>query len=95
MLMSGTRPFRDWTLRERRGEQLLVACAQIGRDPGEVRWSAQVQFDGTAAEKLIDDLRQWWQAGFSELVIDCRGPDPAEAARVVAQTVLPQLRRWE
>jgi alkanesulfonate monooxygenase SsuD/methylene tetrahydromethanopterin reductase-like flavin-dependent oxidoreductase (luciferase family) len=74
------------------GEQLLAACHAIGRDPKEIRWSGQVDCDGTNPEATVDELCHWWESGFSELVIYCRGADPVRSAEVAAENVLPQLR---
>jgi alkanesulfonate monooxygenase SsuD/methylene tetrahydromethanopterin reductase-like flavin-dependent oxidoreductase (luciferase family) len=75
------------------GRQLVEACGQVGRDPSEIRWSAQFGFDGGDAAKLLDDLRRWHDAGFTELVISCAGGEPVRAAEVAAEQVLPRLRQ--
>ena len=75
------------------GGQLTRACQAIGRDPAELRWSAQLSFDGTHSATLLDELRAWWDAGFTELVIRCAGSDPVRSAEVAAVEVLPQARR--
>jgi probable F420-dependent oxidoreductase len=74
------------------GERLLAACAEIGRDPDEIRWSGQVRFDGHDPEATVAELQRWREAGFSELVIDCRGIDPVRAAEVAADKVLSAVR---
>jgi alkanesulfonate monooxygenase SsuD/methylene tetrahydromethanopterin reductase-like flavin-dependent oxidoreductase (luciferase family) len=75
------------------GRQLIAACRTIGRDPSELRWSAQLRFDGTRPAALVDELRGWFEAGFTELVISCAGSDPVRAAAVAAEEVLPKARR--
>jgi probable F420-dependent oxidoreductase len=75
------------------GRQLIEACHQIGRDPGEIRWSAQFGFDGAGVDALLDELRVWHDAGFTELVITCSGADPARAAEAAAERVLPAARQ--
>lgn len=75
------------------GRQLVEACGRIGRDPSEIRWSAQFAFDGGDVATLVDDLRRWHDAGFTELVISCSGDDPVRAADVAAEQVLPRLRQ--
>lgn len=75
------------------GRQLIAACRTIGRDPSELRWSAQLSFDGTRPAALVEELRGWFEAGFTELVIRCTGSDPVRAAAVAAEEVLPKARR--
>jgi probable F420-dependent oxidoreductase len=74
------------------GERLVAACQEVGRDPAEIRWCAQVGFDGGDAGALLDELERWRQAGFTEQVIACSG-DPVRAAEVAAEQVLPRLRQ--
>jgi hypothetical protein len=71
---------------------LIEACLAIGRDPAEIRWSGQVDCDGTDPEATVAELGRWWEAGFSELILYCRGSDPVRAADVAAEKVLPQVR---
>src|SRR6266700_3570192 len=78
---------------EAAGRRLVEACRDIGRDPSEIRWSAQFGFDGSDAGALLDELRRWHRAGFGELVISCSGSDPARAAEVAAERVLPAARQ--
>ena len=75
------------------GRELLAACRAVGRDPAEVRWAAQLGFDGADPAALLDELRRWHAAGFAELVIYCGGADPARAAEVAAGQVLPRARQ--
>lgn len=75
------------------GRELTAACRAIGRDPTELRWSAQLSFDGTDSAALLDEIRMWFYAGFTELVIRCAGSDPVRSAEVAAVDVLPQARR--
>lgn len=75
------------------GRDLTAACRAIGRDPAELRWSAQLSFDGTHPAALGDELRTWFAAGFSELVISCAGSDPVRSAEVTAAAVLPKARQ--
>jgi hypothetical protein len=74
------------------GGQLVELCREAGRDPAEVRWSAQFGFDGADPRALLAEIRPWHEAGFRELVISCAGPDPVRSAEVAAETVLPALR---
>jgi alkanesulfonate monooxygenase SsuD/methylene tetrahydromethanopterin reductase-like flavin-dependent oxidoreductase (luciferase family) len=75
------------------GEELNAACRLLGRDPQAIRWSAQFGFDGEDPGAMIEELRRWHAAGFTELVVSCSGPDPVRAARVAAEKILPTIRR--
>ena len=75
------------------GERLMAACQAIGRDAGDIRWSGQVDCDGTDPEATIAELGRWWEAGFSELIIYCQGADPVRSANVAAEKILPQIRK--
>jgi probable F420-dependent oxidoreductase len=75
------------------GRQLVEACHVIGRDPSEIRWSAQFGFDGTGVGELLEEMRQRQAAGFTELVITCSGADPVRAAEAAAEQVLPAARQ--
>ena len=73
------------------------ACAAIGRDPGEIRRSAQMPA-GDDMSELQDRLRRYHEAGFTELVVMLSGggmataADPVRTAARVAEGVLPGLR---
>lgn len=77
--------------------QLDEICAEIGRDPGEIRRSAQVSA-GSDPVELVERLHRHYEAGFSELVVMLSGgytptaPDPAQVAEMVAERVLPEMR---
>ena len=72
-------------------------CSAIGRDPGEIRRSAQLPA-GDDPPELVDRLRRYQEAGFTELVVMLSGgsmptaKDPARLAAMVAEKVLPGLR---
>ena len=72
-------------------------CAEIGRDPGEIRRSAQMAAGSDPAE-LVERLHRHYEAGFSELVVMLTGgtmataPEPARVAETVAEKVLPEMR---
>jgi alkanesulfonate monooxygenase SsuD/methylene tetrahydromethanopterin reductase-like flavin-dependent oxidoreductase (luciferase family) len=77
--------------------QLDEACAAIGRDPGEIRRSAQVRVGGGPAE-IIERVRGFAEAGFTEVILMLSGgsmatdADPVRTAEMLAETVLPGLR---
>ena len=78
-----------------------AACQAIGRNAGEIRRSAQISFGGKSAE-TIDTAARYYEAGFTELVVMV-GPsgwsagtnDPVAAAEIVAEKVLPEIRKLE
>jgi probable F420-dependent oxidoreductase len=78
--------------------QLDEACAAIGRDPGEVRRSVQLPAGADHAE-IIDRVHTFHEAGFTEIVMMMSGgsmstaPDPVKTAAMLAEKVLPELRR--
>jgi alkanesulfonate monooxygenase SsuD/methylene tetrahydromethanopterin reductase-like flavin-dependent oxidoreductase (luciferase family) len=81
-------------------QKLDAACAEVGRDPAEIRRSAQLPFDGEDPAALVDLLSRYRDAGFTELVVMCgssgghaSAANPADVANVVAEKVLPELRK--
>ena len=81
-------------------KQLDEACAAIGRDPSEIRRSVQLAATDDPAE-LVERLGRYHEAGFTELILMTSGggmmtaQEPARAASLVAEKVLPELRRRE
>jgi alkanesulfonate monooxygenase SsuD/methylene tetrahydromethanopterin reductase-like flavin-dependent oxidoreductase (luciferase family) len=81
-----------------RSQQLDEACAAIGRDPGEIRRSVQLPAGDDPAE-IVDRIRGFYEAGFTEVVIMLSGgsmataADPVKVAAMLAEKVLPELRR--
>ncbi|HEU5418314.1 MAG TPA: LLM class flavin-dependent oxidoreductase [Streptosporangiaceae bacterium] len=74
------------------GRELTAACRQIGRDPAAIRWSAQFALDPADPAATIKELREWHQAGFTELVVSCSGSSPEQAAEAAAEHILPVIR---
>jgi alkanesulfonate monooxygenase SsuD/methylene tetrahydromethanopterin reductase-like flavin-dependent oxidoreductase (luciferase family) len=74
------------------GAQLRELCAETGRDEASIRWSTQVPFDGRDAAATVAELMRWREAGFSELIVYCSGPDPVAAAVAAAEEILPAIR---
>jgi F420-dependent oxidoreductase-like protein len=68
------------------------ACGQIGRDPNKLRRSAQHVWDGRERTQLFDMISRYADVGFTEHIINCRGPDYAHVAAEAAEA-LPDLRR--
>lgn len=74
-------------------EKLEQACAEIGRNPTEIRRSVQFDWDGESKEKLIELVGSFLERGVTEQVIYLRGsgPQPAAKAEKIA-ALLPDLR---
>jgi len=72
-------------------QKLDEACTKLGRDPGELRRSVQHMWDGRERTVLLDRLFQYAEAGFTEHIINCQGPDHARVAAAAAEA-LPDLR---
>lgn len=66
-------------------------CDEIGRDPGEIRRSVQLRFDGDV-DGTMAILREFVDAGFSEIVLTVSGPDAVLRAEQAAEQVLPALK---
>jgi len=79
-------------------KQLDEACAAIGRDPGEIRRSVQLAASEDPGE-MVDRLSRFHEAGFTELILMTSGggmataAEPARVASLIAEKVLPELRR--
>lgn len=79
-------------------QQLDDACAAIGRDPNEIRRSVQLPAGEDPAE-IVDRVRGFHEAGFTEIIIMLSGgsiptsADPVKTATMLAEKVLPELRR--
>jgi alkanesulfonate monooxygenase SsuD/methylene tetrahydromethanopterin reductase-like flavin-dependent oxidoreductase (luciferase family) len=78
--------------------QLDEACVAIDRDPAAIRRTVQLGAGSDAAE-LLERIHGYAQAGFSEVIVMLSGgsmataSDPARTAAMVAEQVLPELRR--
>jgi alkanesulfonate monooxygenase SsuD/methylene tetrahydromethanopterin reductase-like flavin-dependent oxidoreductase (luciferase family) len=79
-------------------QQLDEACAVIGRDPGEIRRSVQVP-TGTDSNEIVERVHAFADAGFTEVIMMLSGgnmptnSDPVNTAAMLAEHVLPELRR--
>jgi F420-dependent oxidoreductase-like protein len=71
--------------------KLDEACRPIGRDPAQIRRSVQHMWDGKDRNQLVDRIGGFIQAGFTEHIINCQGPDHARVAYAAAEA-LPDLR---
>jgi F420-dependent oxidoreductase-like protein len=68
-------------------QKLDEACAKIGRNPGQLRRSAQHMWDGRERTALIDKVYQYAEAGFTEHIINCQPPDQARVAAAAAEAL--------
>ncbi len=68
-------------------------CADVGRDPAEIRRTVQVRFgeDLAKPEELLPVVEDYARIGIGEVIIVLRGGAAVARAEQVA-TVLPQLR---
>jgi len=73
-------------------QKLDEACTKAGRDPGQLRRSVQHMWDGRERTLLLDNVFRYAEAGFTEHIINCQGPDHARVAAAAAEA-LPDLRR--
>lgn len=73
-------------------ERLDAACAEIGRDPAELRHASECQWTGESREELLDICGRTFERGFTELVITLYRPGAAAMASRAAEA-LPELRR--
>ena len=71
--------------------KLDEVCRQVGRDPATIRRSIQHMWDGRDRGKLVDLVGRYLEAGFTEQIINCQGPDHARVAEAAAEA-LPELR---
>jgi F420-dependent oxidoreductase-like protein len=73
-------------------EVLKRHCADVGRDPAQIRLSTQIRYsadDPDASLKTIDDFVK---VGFTEMVVIVGGANPVALAERVAEHVLPRFR---
>ncbi len=65
-------------------------CAEIGRDPAQIRRSVQIRVP-EASDELLTVAQSYFAVGITELVLILHGEDPAALAGQVAG-LLPKLR---
>src|SRR3954452_22476014 len=51
-------------------------CAEVGRDPGEIRRSVQVGFSGDEVERAQEAVRGYVDIGVTDILLVVRGSDP-------------------
>jgi F420-dependent oxidoreductase-like protein len=72
--------------------QLDERCAEIGRDPATLRRSVQVRWDGQEADRSLQQVARWAEAGFREVILMVSGLVALKHAESAAER-LPDLRR--
>jgi F420-dependent oxidoreductase-like protein len=76
----------------RKASVLDQHCAELGRDPAEIKRSVQPRFDPTDPAAMVDLLHAYIDAGFTETIIYVPpGGEPVRAAEIAAARVLPEL----
>jgi F420-dependent oxidoreductase-like protein len=73
-------------------EVLERHCADVGRDPAEIRLSVQLRFDESDPDAIVRDAQEFLEQGFTELVLIVTEPNSAGRAERIARDVLPKLR---
>jgi F420-dependent oxidoreductase-like protein len=73
-------------------EVLERHCADVGRDPAEIRLSVQLRFNGDDIDLFLREVESFSQAGFTELIVIVSEPDSLRKAEAVAGEVLPRFR---
>jgi F420-dependent oxidoreductase-like protein len=69
-------------------------CAEVGRDPGEIRRSIQFGSEDIDRDQLVEQCGKYLELGVTEQVIYLRGPQPDRLAERIAE-MLPDMRKLE
>jgi F420-dependent oxidoreductase-like protein len=77
---------------EHKVEVLHRHCADVGRDPAEIRLSVQIRFNADDPDATLRDAEAFLQKDFTELIVIVTGPDARGKAERVAREILPRLR---
>jgi len=69
------------------------ACEKQGRDPSSIVYSAAVNVDirASSADKVVDELSQFKEAGAERLYLQLLDNDDVEQVSIIAKEVAPQL----
>ena len=73
-------------------EVLERHCADVGRDPAEIRLSVQLRYDEKDPDAIMRDAEEFLREGFTELIVIVGEPNAAGRAEQVATEVLPRLK---
>ena len=69
-------------------------CAEVGRDPNEIRRSLQFDWDGNSREQLLELSGKLLELGVTEQVVYVRGERPVAQSERLAEA-LPDLRKLD
>lgn len=76
----------------RKASVLDQHCADVGRDPAEIKRSVQPRLDPADPAAMVDLLHAYIEAGFTENIIYVPpGDEPVRAAEIAAERVLPAI----
>jgi alkanesulfonate monooxygenase SsuD/methylene tetrahydromethanopterin reductase-like flavin-dependent oxidoreductase (luciferase family) len=76
----------------RKASVLDQHCADVGRDPAEIKRSVQPRFDAAEPAAIVDQLHAYIEAGFTENIVYVPpGGEPVKAAEIAAERVLPEI----
>jgi F420-dependent oxidoreductase-like protein len=76
----------------RKASLLDQHCADVGRDPAEIKRSVQPRLNPADPAAMVDLLHAYIEAGFTENIVYVPpGDDPVRAAEIAAERVLPVI----
>ncbi len=79
------------------GRRLDALCAEIGRDPAEIRRSMQIPWDAKDRGWLLETSARWLEAGLTEQIVylEPHRMEPGSTVRgaEIAAQLLPELHR--
>jgi F420-dependent oxidoreductase-like protein len=73
-------------------EVLKRHCADVGRDPAQIRLSTQIRYSADDPDASLRVIEDFVKAGFTEMVVIVGGANPVGLAERVAEQVLPRFR---
>lgn len=75
------------------GARLNRLCAEIGRDPAEIRWAYQAGGHVVeSTDRFVEHVRAYSGIGVRVFLVEVPGGTPAPVLREVAERVIPELR---
>jgi F420-dependent oxidoreductase-like protein len=74
-----------------KSEVLDRHCADVGRDPAEIRRSVQLRFNADDPDWTLREAEEFCQAGFTELIVIVTEPNSLGKAETIAREVLPRF----
>lgn len=79
------------------GERLNAACADIGRDPSEIRWALSTGADKfDSADTFRKHVHDYAAAGVRSFLFTLPGGSPNATIQQIASEVIPELREeWQ